>query len=346
MKGIAHFAAGVAAASCFPGAVEAGAAGNPLYFVLGGVFGLLPDTLDFKFMRFVHRHDVEIAPDPNRPDAQLIADGFAAAAAHALRARRPVRVKFNTVRMGADAWLRYELRLDTARRRVQVRFGDVVNTGGRPLRPGPGGGTAAADALLPADLQIDYVAAMTIDAFDGPVIELQPVRGGALCAVFLPWHRQGSHSLPVTLGLALAAGAAWGPRAAAVSFAGGALHILADQAGYMGSNLFWPFTRRRVPGWRLTRSMDTLPNAAAVWGAALLTYTNLARHAAAAFNPVKLAVYGLALPLLAAVLIRRRCWRPSSRRVPSSSCGRTPRAACPPARRCAHRSNRAGPGAG
>ena len=30
-----------AAASCFPGAVRAGAEGNPLYFILGGLFGLL-----------------------------------------------------------------------------------------------------------------------------------------------------------------------------------------------------------------------------------------------------------------------------------------------------------------
>ena len=60
MKGIAHFTAGVAAASFFPGAVAAAVDGNPLYFVLGGVCGLLPDTLDFKFGRFFYRHQVEI----------------------------------------------------------------------------------------------------------------------------------------------------------------------------------------------------------------------------------------------------------------------------------------------
>ena len=63
MKGIAHFSLGIAAASCFPAAVQAGAEGNPLYFILGGIFGLLPDTLDFKFYRFIYSHDVEITPD-------------------------------------------------------------------------------------------------------------------------------------------------------------------------------------------------------------------------------------------------------------------------------------------
>ena len=65
MKGLTHFMTGVAAASCFPAAVEAGSRGNPLYFILGGVFGILPDTIDFKFLRFFQRRDIEITPDPN-----------------------------------------------------------------------------------------------------------------------------------------------------------------------------------------------------------------------------------------------------------------------------------------
>ncbi len=79
MKGIVHFVAGVAVASCFPFAVEAGANGNPLYFVLGGCFGLLPDTIDFKFSKFFYKHNIEIAPDPNNLDAEIIADAIATA---------------------------------------------------------------------------------------------------------------------------------------------------------------------------------------------------------------------------------------------------------------------------
>ena len=51
MRGVVYFVAGVAAASCFPFAVEAGANGNPLYFILGGCCGLLPDIIDFRLTK-------------------------------------------------------------------------------------------------------------------------------------------------------------------------------------------------------------------------------------------------------------------------------------------------------
>ena len=79
MKGIAHFAAGIAAASCIPVTVAAGADGNPVYFILAGVFGLLPDTVDFKLFTFLYPYDLQIVPDPLCPDMQEIADAVASA---------------------------------------------------------------------------------------------------------------------------------------------------------------------------------------------------------------------------------------------------------------------------
>ena len=90
MKGIVHFAVGVTVASCFPEVVRAGANGNPLYFILGGIFGILPDTIDFKFCRFFYRHDIEVTPDPNKPDPQVIADAVALAVNRAYETRKPV----------------------------------------------------------------------------------------------------------------------------------------------------------------------------------------------------------------------------------------------------------------
>jgi hypothetical protein len=101
MKGITHFAVGVAVASCVPGAVQAGVDGNPLYFILGGVFGLLPDTLDSKFYRFLYRRDMEVMPDPKDADPAMVAQGVAYAAEWCARRRAPVRIKLNTVRLGA-----------------------------------------------------------------------------------------------------------------------------------------------------------------------------------------------------------------------------------------------------
>lgn len=51
MKGISHFITGVAIATFFPEVVRAGGAGS-LLPMLGGVGGILPDTIDFKFARY------------------------------------------------------------------------------------------------------------------------------------------------------------------------------------------------------------------------------------------------------------------------------------------------------
>lgn len=54
MKGIAHFITGVAIATFFPEVVQQ-AAGGSLLPMLGGIAGILPDTLDFKFARYLKR---------------------------------------------------------------------------------------------------------------------------------------------------------------------------------------------------------------------------------------------------------------------------------------------------
>ena len=59
MKGIAHFVTGVALATFFPEVVQAGAQGSlPM---LGGIAGILPDTLDFKFARYFDRIELKRA---------------------------------------------------------------------------------------------------------------------------------------------------------------------------------------------------------------------------------------------------------------------------------------------
>ena len=41
---------------------------------------------------------------------------------------------------------------------------------------------------------------------------------------------------------------------------GYASHILSDHLGHMGSNLFWPITKSRTPGLKLTESADPYSN--------------------------------------------------------------------------------------
>jgi hypothetical protein len=277
MKGIAHFATGVAAASCFPWAVEAARQGNPLYFILGGVFGLLPDTLDFKAVRFFYRHDVTLEPAARNPDPQQLADALAEAVGRARTENRTLRVKLNTVRAGADAWRQYRIRFDAAAGEVEVEIGPLVNTGQVPL-PGEGPGLhTRARARLPAPILQMYDSVTTVDIFDGPTFGLEPDAEGRVQLHFLPWHRDWSHSLTVGLLWSGLCGAIFGWRAAPVVFTGHLGHVLEDQLGFMGSNLLYPFTRRRLPGAHLMRSGDSLPNFLAVWTCCLLIFWNLYR---------------------------------------------------------------------
>jgi membrane-bound metal-dependent hydrolase YbcI (DUF457 family) len=319
MKGISHFAMGVATASCFPAAVEAGANGNPLYFLLGGAFGLLPDTLDFKFYRPFHRHDVEVTPDPNRPDAEQIARAVAWALDRAASTGGPVRLKLNTVRLAADRWQRYTVRFNVADRRVEAAYGPVVDTGGRPedgAAPARDGGPGlAASAPVSCAIRLDYQATTQVDIFDGASFTMEPAPDGTVIPRFIPWHREWSHGF--VTGALLAApvalfGGAW---AGVVAFAAYAAHVLADQLGYLGSNLFFPFTRDRTPGLRLTRSGGSRANALAVWLSCLVVFWNL--YAAnpppgTDLNPLKLLVFGLALPD-AVWRLANRFWRDESR---------------------------------
>ncbi len=310
MKGISHFVVGVAAASCFSEAVEAGAAGNPLYFILGGLFGLLPDTLDFKLYRFLHRHDIEVTPDPLRPDAKQIAQAVALAVQRTRDTGRATRIKLNTIRVGADAWQTYSVRFDPERRKVAVRFGPVVDTGGEPApdRLGPLPRPTRASAPLPAGVSFDYQARATVDIFDGPTFRMSPGEGDCVRADFIPWHRQWSHSLVLALLFGLMGGLVWGVTAGCVIAAAFAAHIALDQLGFMGSNLWFPFTSRRSRGLMLGHAGDALPNAAAVWLSCLVIFWNLSRGAGpgvARPGIVPLFLYAGAVPFLCARLLRR-----------------------------------------
>jgi hypothetical protein len=53
--------------------------------------------------------------------------------------------------------------------------------------------------------------------------------------------------------------------------------VLEDQLGYLGSNLFWPFTKTRSNGMRLMHSGDTIPNMLTVWLSLMLLLLNLDR---------------------------------------------------------------------
>ena len=297
MKGIAHFLSGIAAASFIPVVVQQSAQGAWL-LALAGACALLPDTLDFKFGRFLERPDDAIDPGP-QPDARAIADRIAAAADAAFQTGRPRTVQLHTVKLGADAWQQYAVRFDTSRGEIAVRIGPVVSTSQVPV-----GATAAradARAKFSAPMNYTYDAEVKIDIFSGPSFRFER-KGDAIAITFLPWHRAWSHSLTVAIGLGVIAGLLWGWLAGIVAAVGYAVHVLEDQLGAMGSNLLWPLTRGRSPGLNLIRSGDAIPNFVTVWTACALTLFNLDRFADAPRLPAAPYLLGVvALPIVALV---------------------------------------------
>jgi len=307
MKGIAHFISGVAVASFCPWAISAAQEGNPAYFILGAVAGILPDTIDFKFYRYFYRHDIRVEPDQTELDPQPIADALAAAislaysppiggvSAPALQSLRnsvaevrnlgdpqtlsrkcdpSITLKLSTIQQGVDNWRQYRVKIDPEAGEVRVQFGPVVSTGQVPqpgTLPDP---RPVGVAKLPAPVVQKGDPAYTIDIFDGPSLAFKRNKNGQIEIDFLPWHRHWTHSL--TVGLLLAGIASlWTWKAGAVVFIAHLFHIIEDQIGYMGSNLLFPFSKKRAPGLKIMHSGDAFPNFFAVWLCCLLIFWNL-----------------------------------------------------------------------
>ena len=307
MKGFSHFMSGVAVASFGPWAIDAALQGNPIYFVLGGACGILPDTLDFKFYRFFYEHDVYITPDPKSPDPQYVADEYARAVAMAVDEKRYVRVKLVSIRLGADFWQQYSVKIDNEKMEVQVQFGPVVNTGQVPVEGTANRYPTIAVAKLKAKVIQTYDAGMKVDIFDGPTIGLKPMANGDLDLEFLPWHREWSHSLTVGAFLGVLVGAlaffvsgwaaAWQCFVTIAACYG--VHVVEDQLGHMGSNIFYPITKLRTPGLHWMHSGDGMPNFLTVWTCCLLIFWNLYRGQPAMtyhFSFLHLMMVGLVVP--------------------------------------------------
>lgn len=257
MKGISHFVTGVAVGTFFPDAVQAATAGS-FILVLGGIGGLLPDTLDFKFARFVEEPDILIDPHPEHFEAQKIADEIAAGIERVGETHKKLILKCNTMRLGPDWWQEYSFRFDTNMGEVLVELGPIVNTSQIPLPASlsnhPKGRAKIRTPLLPT-----YDEFTRVDIFSGPSFALE-WRNGRVEIDFIPWHRQYSHSLLMALLFGTLCGLLFGLTAGLIGAGAVLAHVLEDQLGYLGSNLFYPLTKVRSTGARLIHAGDAIPN--------------------------------------------------------------------------------------
>ncbi|HDQ71192.1 MAG TPA: metal-dependent hydrolase [Chloroflexi bacterium] len=296
MKGISHFITGVALATFFPEVVRAGAQGS-LLPMLGGIAGILPDTLDFKFARYFEKYDIEIDPGPE-PDVHAIAEQVVGAMRRAYETGEPQNVMLHTIRLGADLWRQYTLRFIPEQNEIGVRVGPIVNTGQSPL---PGSEPEeAVEVRLQTGIPIvhTYDAEIKVDIFSGPSFKFER-QGDKLRVHFLDWHRRWSHSLTLAAVLGLLGCLILGPWGGLVAGLGFAGHILEDQLGFMGSNLFYPFSKKRTGGLQWIRSGDAIPNFLTVWTAVAVILFNLDRFSEQPLlNPACFLGLAIAAPLV------------------------------------------------
>jgi hypothetical protein len=321
VKGIAHFLGGVALSTFVPGVVARAGDGG-LLPVLGGMAGLLPDTIDFKFCRFFERYDVSVDPG-DTPDAHTIAELIAGAMGDAVRLGTKRTVMLHTAREGPDLWRRYHVRICAEDGRVAVQIGPQVSTAGVPVPGSAPAGGQTAEVVAGVPVGDGQGLEVTVDAFSGPTVTFAPTTDGVL-VLFLDWHRRWSHSplFALVLGLAVAgfyalletlcSGAAsrMAITAGLVATLGVLGHIAVDQLGTMGSQLLYPFSRRRIRGLGLLHSGDALPNFLAVWTSVATILLNLDRLGGRPrIAPLRFMAFGIGLPVLllgGAYLVRRR----------------------------------------
>ncbi len=303
MKGISHFITGVAIATFFPEVVRNGALGG-LLPVLGGVGGILPDTIDFKFARYWEKFDVEIDPGPE-PDAAAIADALVTAMRDAYETGKDCNLIAHTIRMGADLWREYAIRFIPDSDEIAVRIGPLVNTGQIPFAGSEPEGAQEVRRAVGAPVRNTYSEEYRVNIFSGPTFRFAR-EDEQLVVHFLDWHHRWTHSLILALAVGLLMGlllrlftgnwttAWWGGVVTWLGFSG---HILEDQLGHMGSNLFWPISTKRLPGPGLIHASDAIPNFLTVWTAVALILFNLDRFSAAPLlSPGSYLFWALGVP--------------------------------------------------
>lgn len=293
MKGFTHFISGIAVATFFPQAVHMATQDQSFILCLGGIFGILPDTLDFKFARYFYTADYEIKPDPNDLNAHKIASTVAEAINKACRDGKG-SVQLHTIQLGSNLWRSYTLGFDSKTSEVVVEIGPLVDTGQMPYEGTRPTENASARVKVDCEFFQEFDKKSNISIMTGPCFEFIRRDEKKVEIVFLPWHRTWSHSATLGILISLIVGIIAYftvpegvhpelysiPRWALyplIIFFGSLVHIIEDSTGFMGNNIFYPFTKDRTKGLGLMSAAEAIPNFFFVWTSVVLILFNLDR---------------------------------------------------------------------
>ncbi|MDD2715715.1 MAG: metal-dependent hydrolase [Candidatus Wallbacteria bacterium] len=326
MKGITHFISGVAIASCFPEAINSVFATKGFLLPLGGAFGVLPDTMDFRFARYFWNYQHVVRINENDLNPRVPAEAVAAAIDEAAETGKSVTLRMDIIRLSSSYYRTYLVFVDEVNKEVTCLIGPLktmsqvmekleympdvslvkesISKHGVAktfqniykivpcLQETAPGENAFYTAKFKADVINTYYAETEVGIFSGPDFEFVPGKNKVRID-FIPWHRRWSHSLTVgtlmgPIGLALFAdwnalfsgnvGGFFTPGAIAaffISILAFWTHIIEDQTGFLGSNLFYPFTKDRSVGMKLTTAASPMSNIYTNWLAIATLVWNL-----------------------------------------------------------------------
>ncbi len=238
------------------------------------------------------------------PHPQLIASKIANAIDRAYEENKLIVTKVYNIRLPGDVYRRFLIHYDTPNRSIKVYMGPIVTTGGIPIR-----GTdtpeyrKVGEAMTKHPFVKLYPRPTVIDAFNGPEIGYRrtklPNGREVVEEVFIPWHRGWSHSFTggaiaalLLAGLLLLVGYPHWVELSVAAMLGWWMHVIEDQLGFMGSVLFPPFQKRRVPGLMIGPNHYTAMNFATAWLMLSLIVWNINR-----FTPtISMMISGVAAP--------------------------------------------------
>ncbi len=248
------------------------------------------------------------------PHPQLIASMIAKAIDEAYETGKLITVKVYNIRMAADVYRRFLIHYDTATRTIKVYMGPLVTTGGLPIR---GTETPEYRKVGEANTKYPFIKVYprptVIDAFNGPEIGYKrivlPDGREVVEERFIPWHRGFSHSFTagalaalILYPILLLLGYPHAIQLAIAAMLGYWMHVIEDQLGFMGSNLFPPITRDRIPGLMIGPNIYTGMNFATSWAMIALIIWNINRFTIP--RPIPLPdIYLLPLLLIPTIII-------------------------------------------
>ncbi|MFC2061015.1 metal-dependent hydrolase [Elusimicrobiota bacterium] len=316
MKGLTHFMSGIAASTFISQAVrmsissrmDVEGAASSMILVLAGMYGIMPDTLDFKFGQFLELPDFVVDPDPVDPDPQSMAETFAKAVDKAAETGKEVRIQFFPTQLGANRWRQYCIIFEESK--VTIQFNEIVSTSQIPI-PGTApkknrvGAAEFTHKLKPTTDDLDWlnklirflrrkikgadkpktvVKPSTIDILSSTMFGLELQDDGKIFFNWLPWHRTWSHSyvfgamltIPVFLITFLLKLPYWWLYGT-VAFVGFATHITEDMTGHIGGSLLWPLLKPRTEGLELFKASDPRTNFSIIYTSVVLIIWNLDR---------------------------------------------------------------------